>query len=196
MGWSWFIVYLAKYLAWPLFATVTLLLFRRQLLGLGGLVQSLKYKDVEVNFRENMRVVETASAIQQGTSEPPRPHGDYMSRMLDRFADLTVISPRSAIIEAWVQVELAAIDFLKRENALPASGASTLPPLKLVNALKNGQFLDPTRLKLLNALRNARNDALHVADDAIKESDATDFVLVAMDLVESLRGDGVAASLR
>src|SRR3970040_2344480 len=102
---------MTKALAWPRTIILALLLLRRPLADLIPLLQRLRYKDLELDFGK--RVQELASEIKKQLPGGRQP-GGAQQRGRNRLADLAHASPRAAVLEAWLEVEEAAIAAAKR----------------------------------------------------------------------------------
>lgn len=110
------IVELVKALAWP-FATVWIsYLFRTEIRGLFSRMSHLKFHELEANFNEDVskiereiRKVESLKAVPQELDTP--------SSLEDSLHRIAVVSPRAAILEAWLSVEESL-----RKNGIGQSG--------------------------------------------------------------------------
>lgn len=166
-----FVAALIDSLAWPFAIIVAVLLLRRPLSELIPLLERLKYKDLELSFRERVHKVATeADALL-----PPPPAGVVPSAAEDRMQQLVDISPRAAILEAWVELEAAAAEAARRRN-LDLRPSDLKSPRKLFQALREGQILDNYQLALLDDLRAIRNSAAHAPDFTLPSSTAGQYV--------------------
>lgn len=92
-------------IAWPVAAVWIAYLFKGELRSL--LYWMFKYKDLEAKFESGLAEAEAkVTAIERSSpSSPPRPE---ISSKLEQLCRITDVSPRAAIMEAWVLVEDAA----------------------------------------------------------------------------------------
>lgn len=178
-----FVVELIKALAWPGVVLTVVLLLRKQLRALLPLLTKLKYKDLELAFGR-----EAAEARAEAAELPPPP-GRTLAQLPPvslAVQRLLTVSPRSAVIEAWREVEEAARDVaISRQVMQP--GLGTIPPGKLANVLAAHNILQPPHLGLFHDLRALRNQAAHVPEFALSDEAARDYVGAAARLIEFLR---------
>ncbi len=130
-----FVVQMTQALAWPVAAVVLALLLRRPLLGLLPLVQKLRYGPFELDF--GRRVAELAVAAERELPAEVPTNADEAARL----TDLAQVSPRAAVLEAWLQVEQAAMALSRREG-LALSSQELRTPLRLGQALEQAGALD------------------------------------------------------
>jgi uncharacterized protein YutE (UPF0331/DUF86 family) len=91
---------------------------------------------------------------------------------------LADISPRAAILEAWIELEGAAAVALRRRGA-SVSRQELQQPSRLADALITSGLLKPSQASLLSELRRLRNAAAHASDPKITAETAREFVGVA-----------------
>ena len=107
-----FVSNLVASLAWPVTAIVALLLVRRILVSMVPLIRRLKYSDLEVSFgREVAAIRDAADAAAIEPSETTK-----KSQAWEDLIRLAAVRPRSAVREAWRQVESALINTAKTRN--------------------------------------------------------------------------------
>src|SRR2546425_11351416 len=95
------VVELIKPLAWPVTLLLILLIMRKPVTDLILLVQKLKFRDLELEFG---RKVEELTA--QATAELPARRKPFESVVFpDKYLKLAENSPRSALLESWIEVE-------------------------------------------------------------------------------------------
>lgn len=92
-------------LAWPLTVTAAVLLLRHQIAGLLPALRRLRIKDVELEFG---RAVEELKKEAE-TEELPTPR-ELPDMPVERLAVIADVSPRAAILEAWLYLESACLD--------------------------------------------------------------------------------------
>jgi len=152
-------------LIWPMTTLVLAILFRGELKSLFHRVSSLKYKDIEANFRDRLDEVERdASKILEDTDTE-----DVASPYRDRFdwiMRLAEFSPRAAILEAWIEIESELVKLCQRANIeLPQRRQI----IKLAEKVVKAELLPNEILPLLKNLRNLRNEAVHLPDFIIDD---------------------------
>lgn len=144
---------------------VLAILFRSELRSLFRRVSSLKFKDLEANFRDRLDEIESdASKILEDadTDVVATPYHDRF----DRLMRLAEFSPRAAILEAWIEVESELVKLCHRANI-------ELPPrrnaIRLAEIMVKADLLPNEILPLLKNLRNLRNEAVHLPDFVIDD---------------------------
>jgi hypothetical protein len=174
---------MTKALAWPLTILLALLLLRRPLAELLPLLQRLRYKDLELDFGK--RVQELASEIKK---ELPggKESESARKRHQDRLTSLAQASPRAAVLEAWLEVEEAALEAAKR-HGLKLTERERRSPATLEQALVDSGILDDNKQGIFSRLRNLRNAAAHASEFDLTADSATIYAGSAARLAEYLR---------
>lgn len=190
-----FIAAMTKALAWPLALVVIFLLVRRQLIARLPDLESLEWKDFR--FRFGKRVHEVATEARQALVQSEGEAGPVLEGETHRL-QLADISPRAAILEAWIELEGAAANALRRKGAA-ISRHEIQQPSRLADALITAGLLKPAQAGMLSELRRLRNAAAHAADPKITAATAREFVGVAASFERLIRartpdGDRSAAA--
>jgi hypothetical protein len=187
------LVRLIEAIAWPAAVIWLGYLFRTEIRSLFGRVSQLKYKDLEAKFERE--IAEAEKEVRALTSERgvladqepvyPKPYDEKHSQLL-RIAEE---SPRAALIEAWIEVEMslseAAVHF-----GLPSSPRA--PHTKLIHQLIEKGHLAKTVLPLFDSLRNMRNEAVHTRDFVPGKEIVRRYLEIAIELAltfRKLKGD-------
>lgn len=165
-----FLASIVSSLAWPATVIIAVVILRKPLRELLPLLQKLKYKDLEFEFGKRLQEVTAEVAQLPGYSSPSK-----ASLTESPAAKLALLSPRSAIIEAWRDVEsttLAAAHglgepFFQQNRPLLVSA---------MNALERAGKLDAYFVDVLDGLRELRNEAAHAPDFAVTVQEALDYV--------------------
>jgi hypothetical protein len=172
MDWLTFTAAVLKALAWPLTTVAILILLRRPLLGLIPLLRKLKWKELELEFAD--KIVELKMEAAQAL--PASPTLSLTKPAASRLVQLAEIAPRSAIIEAWIDVQHAAARALsKRFPDVKESWSAVY----LGDLLAAHDLLDANKLEIYNSLRKLRNQAAHNEDFRIETRHALDYVVLA-----------------
>lgn len=170
-----FVVELIKALAWPGATLLIVFLLREQLRGLLPLLTKLKYKDLEVVFgREAAEARADADAL-------PAPAGQQTVALPSVSAEvgrLLAISPRSAVMESWRELENSARQAAIRHNVAQPAVATT-SPTKIAKLLGAYHILDPSQIGLFHDLRALRNQAAHAPEFVLEEDAARDYIEAA-----------------
>lgn len=168
-------------IAWPAVVLVVLHYVRKPLADLLPLLVRLKYKDFELDFSRRLEEAE-AEAV---ALPPPTPQALAAPPGESLFA-LAKVSPRAAILEAWIRVEHAAAEALSRRGLSPPS-RQIHSPMELIKLLEREDIIDSQLLPLFHDLRGLRNSAAHAHRFAPPPEAAEDYVRLALRLEESLR---------
>ena len=175
-----FLAALLDSLAWPALVGYIIYLLRDSFATLLRRLSSFKYKELEAQFRETLSEIdlpqEPASPERLSPEEEPsRP--DTVS-----LIELADVSPRAAVMEAWIKIEHATRDYLESAGLerrfayqglrrLPASARSKLKPI-----------LNP-----YHELRILRNKAAHGLEFDLTPDVARDYIRVASDVEKAIR---------
>lgn len=173
-----FIVEMTKALAWPVVAVVIILIVRRPLLAMLPLVRRLRYGSLELDF--GRRVHELAAEVDK---ELPAVADEPLA---ERLAQLARLSPRAAVLEAWLALEAAAAEASRREG-LDLTSRERRTPLLLGQALEQAGILDEQKLEIFHRLRNLRNAAAHASDFELDNQSAVEYGQLALRLAGFLR---------
>ena len=175
MDWLTFFANLVGALAWPAVVVVALLLIKNELPAIGQLIRKIRYGDLEVEFGESVKVVKDKSTSMLPAPAPnARLSGGPLQEQRDRLAFLSELAPRSAILEAWLQIESAAVDLIRKQGV---DSFRTLPgPTRLRDHLKKLQVLSPEQVSIFEELRELRNEAVHSVDAAFDVDAVSDYV--------------------
>jgi hypothetical protein len=172
------IVELVKALAWPVASVWLGYIFRSEISKLLSRMSHFKYKDVEAEFEKVLAEAE-AEAARIPVAKSPPPLFEAMNK-LEQFRRIAEVSPRAAIMEAWVLVELAAT-----ESGLVAG--SVIPrtsPRMIIDFLMKSGKLPESSLPLINRLRQLRNQAAHLPDFALTQDEAERYLELAIKSAE------------
>src|SRR5580698_9773569 len=112
MDWLQFIASLTRSLAWPAVLVLGFFILKANIGTVFPFIERLRYKDFEVEFRKSVQELTERSR----DVLPVRDDDDQAEAPKERLYALAEISPRSAILEAWLQVEAAAVDALQSKD--------------------------------------------------------------------------------
>lgn len=174
-----FIASLADSLVWPVTVICSVYILRVPAGKLIERVTKLKYGELEAEFQERLNKIETIPGIKREQN---------IASAAIALEDLSDISPRAAVLEAWIIVEKATSIFCE---------AHGLPPKIHPNALfrlAKEEKLDIEALEMAyQELRMLRNKAVHAADSDITSITAKQYVKTANFIAAefSMRAHGV-----
>lgn len=170
--------------SWPFALMIIAIVFRTQIAHLISTMRRLSYKDasreLSASWEEDLQNLEIIKQKTETSKTPPSPQSTHE---LDRLMELSKISKRSAIIEAWLSVETAA----KELATTPDEGARPLTsPLAVERELWRRELISPGEREMLARLRNLRNQASHMKDFDIEDEDAAAYIDTALSLAAQL----------
>jgi len=178
-----FISELIKSVAWPVTAVALVALLRKPIVELIPLLRRLKYKELELEFAQEILELKAEAAVIAQEKGEEAPSG---SSTPSNLLNLVAFSTRAAIMEAWLEVESAAVSV-----ASSFWGQSSSDTFK--NTQKLGEYLlqckviDEKQLDVFNKLRQLRNKATHAQELNLSENDARSYVQLASDLAKHIR---------
>ncbi|MBE7157436.1 MAG: hypothetical protein INR62_03205 [Rhodospirillales bacterium] len=158
-----------------------MLIFRRRISSLFPLIRRFKYRDLEIEFRKSLEAaVEKSRAALPAQSATPT-----VPLLPDRVYSLAELSPRAAILEAWLKVEEAGIDAL-REKDPSFDSKRMLPPLRLGELLNQNQIINGKQLEIFHQLRDLRNKAAHMINAVFSSDEAAKYISLAAALASQI----------
>ena len=208
MDWMTFVVGVLKAITWPAALLLLALWLRKPIRDLVPLLRKLKVKEFELEFAQAVAQLEmdgqpevgepaassTTSATDEGRFPESRiaapvgaPTGASKSRREDEVLRLALLSPRAAIMEAWVEVEAAAA-----ETAASFWGPNNRPDMfrpmaRLGEYLLQCKVIDAGQLVAFNKLRELRNKAVHAEELNIGVDETRRYVELAFALAKHIR---------
>lgn len=154
-----FIAKLVEHLAWPATAVVAALLLRHELRRLLGLIKKLKAGPIEAEFERE--VIELRESVPLAPA--PDPVAPALTAQKVSLAQLAEASPRSAILEAWRNVEAVT----QRVAAQYQTSSIPVPSLELrksggaMRIIIRSELLSSDWIARYFELRELRNRAAH-----------------------------------
>lgn len=166
-------------IAWPVAVVWIAYLFKGELRSLLHRMSQLKYKDVEAKFEIGLAEAEAkVSSIEQSSpSLSSRPEITSKLESLRRIAD---VSPRAAIMEAWVLVEDAA----GKSGFVQGAAIPRVNPHLFVEELVRREKLPKGSDSLLDQMRKLRNQAAHLPDFSLNQDEADRYLQLAARMSE------------
>ncbi len=168
-------------IVWPVAVIWIAYLFKGELRSLLQRMSQLKfkYKDIEANFEMGLAEAEAkVLSIGQATpSLPPRPEITSKLESLRRIAD---VSPRAAIMEAWVLVESAA----EKSGFVQGANIPRANPRPYVEELVRLGKLPKSSDMILDQLRKLRNQAAHLPEFSLNQDEADRYLQLAARMSE------------
>jgi len=182
MNWPEFTAAIIGSLAWPAVVFVAAILLRKPIAGLIPLLRRAKYKDLELEFGQEVRELqqEAETTLRPLTAAPN--HAGPEEATLRQLAS---VSPRSAVVEAWRLVESSAHRAIE-SRGVPVEGGRPLSGPQLTRTLGLAEVLDNPTRGLMDRLRMLRNQAVHADDFLIDEASAREYVQLALALARRI----------
>jgi hypothetical protein len=101
----------------------------------------------------------------------------------EHLQELARLSPRAVVLEAWLQLEKAAIDAARRHN-LKLASREERSPILLGHALEEAGIIGEDKQEIYYRLRNLRNAAAHASEFAFEPEPALEYADLALRLAE------------
>ena len=176
MDWLTFISEIVRSIAWPFAIAVIAWWFRSEIRGLVPRLTRFRHNDTEIEFAQDVQRLR-AEAEREHLLEPQNETTEAPAdETLTRLQEIAAISPRAAIVEAWIDVERASADAVRRLNIPIDQNLRT--PMRFISML-SAQHIDPRRMRQIDELRRLRNDAAHVPEFTVDESTVADYIQMA-----------------
>ena len=181
MDWLTFTASVIDSLAWPSAMILLVFVLRKPIKVLLPLLQRLKYKELELEFGKQVGEIreEVAREISDET---------YLASSTDESSAtvrLAEVSPRSAVLEAWREVELAALDAARTIGG--ESMQNKTLTYQAIRLLEERQSLDRNLISLLRDLRGLRNQAAHAPDFGLSKESALEYAASASAVARYLK---------
>jgi len=188
MDWLQFTSSLVSSLAWPVAVVAVVVALRRQLGALLPRLQSVKYKDIQVEFEKTLAKAE---------AEAPRPLAPEIAPTLpaeltdeERFGRIVELNPSSAVLAAWSDVEVA-LKFMAEQAGIQSPGRRFFYPLSIVPKLEHMGRINHQTSALIDDLRVLRDLVIHAeGGGVVSAEDAWRFKRLADQAVAELRDSG------
>lgn len=158
MDWFTFIASIVKSLAWPGVVCFVIWVLRDEFVNLLPRLKKLKHNNTELEFTESIKDLEENHKRPDALPAAPAMNEDLHKQFNDIIVSAK-LSPRAAIMEAWLKVESAAAHATIKaypeieENQL----RGPVQPLRLLE----GKVLTEDETKKIFELRRLRNLAAH-----------------------------------
>ncbi len=149
-----------RFIAWPATSVVLVALLRKPIIELIPLLRRLKYKELELEFSQKISALED-KAESMYREHPENEEG--ISQGNNHILNLAAFSTRAAIMEAWLELESAAIEVASSFWNQPPSNLFKNNP-KMGKYLWQCNVLNKKQLDIFNTLRQLRNKAAHAEE--------------------------------
>ncbi|WP_444944357.1 hypothetical protein ACJJIK_04565 [Microbulbifer sp. ZKSA006] len=171
---------------WPIAAIWLGYIFRSEVRTLLGRMSQFKYKDVEAKFEKQLVQAEVeATSLKekpQKTWEQATTRG--VLTQYEQFKRIAQASPRAAILEAWLDVEVAVFAAAEKAGLEVKAQSHTH---QLANHLISLELIPKETLSVFNSLRKLRNQATHLPDFTLSEEEADRYLELALKVANTFR---------
>lgn len=164
MDWMQFTIELIDKLAWPLVLVFAVISLKRPLSKLIPLAKKLKFKDLELEFGQELKAV-----TQEAEGIFPELKDSNRNILIMSASQL----PNSAVIEAWEAVDLAAEKLIHSRCSNITLDKNTRYK-HIENILISEQLINTKQGKLFSELRQLRNKVAHAVGYEVDKVQAAD----------------------
>lgn len=184
MTWLDFFSSITSSFAWPLAFLVAILVLKVELSALLPHVRKLKWKEFEAEFEQTLiQARENLDSDQEG-GHADLVLGSPATLGSNQYRQLAGVSPRSAILESWRAVELAA--YQAARSTSDETPQPRMTSAEIAKLLRDQGLLDGNEDMVFSLLRDLRNKAAHSKDFNLSPQEAVEFTLLARRLQASL----------
>ena len=177
-----FISEIVKALAWPLTILAIVFIMKDKIGDLLDLVTKIKVGEVEVEIGNRLKKLQPSAKIDLRKFKKTKEDEKFLSLL-----NLSISSPRAAILESWLLIEEAA---KKRFEKFNAGFKQEEFSRNIRGGLEiTGVFRNPKANDLFIDLRRIRNLAVHSTENLLKEQDAVRFVELSKRMIEFINKD-------
>jgi hypothetical protein len=184
MDWLTFFSKIIDSIAWPSTAILLVWLLKDNISQLFPFIEKLKYKDFEIAFSQSIKELTEES---EAEIEEPTENDEFIYSNTKQKQDLYLLaklSPRTAILESWLLVEMAAVEIIRNRGLV--THKKHMGPLTIGQHLHRAQVLTPEQFQIYNKLRNIRNQAVHISDTSFNLKEVTDYIDSALAMAYQL----------
>ena len=172
MDTSTLIVEIVKAVAWPLVAFIVFLNIRKPLLNLLEVVESLKWKNWQIEFKQEL---DEAAGI------PGLEKFKITADIKNRIAS----EPRAVILEEWLHFRELALGALEKKR-VKLSADIRSSPSALVDALEDVGLVTGKKAAGARSLAKMRNAAAHARNLKLDNNSTMEYVRIARGLAGEL----------
>jgi hypothetical protein len=178
-----FITSLVNSIAWPATIIFLVIFFRKLIYKLILSLETLSFKDLKLNFHQELiRLEQVATKAQIPLSKREETQEFFYKKVID----LSQSSPIGAISLAWINVEEAVNQAIKRLNIKTSD--SHISQIQKIRALASQPHFSSEILQIIEGLRFARNNVVHSqpSKESITEGDVVNFIELSENVITYL----------
>lgn len=184
--------------SWPLAVLLIVFLLKAHFGKLFSLLKQVRYKDnsreISADFTDSMdELVQFSAKIaeEKDSNDAPLPDDEEkkdQQQYSSKLHELASVSPRSAIIEAWIDVETIALDLLHTHlETIYQQDIKRRHVALIERELWKYELISPEQREMMFKLRDLRNKASHLKDFELSEEEAFNYIDIAQWLVSLLK---------
>jgi hypothetical protein len=177
-----FIIELLDKLIWPLTLITAFVIFRKQLTKLLPNFKKLKYGKLELEFQKELENIKQETSKFRNIGKPL--NDDYQ---LNEILSINESYPRGAILQAWISLESSIYTTMRHFGLLKKD--EKIPFVKLLQKLRDDDYINDDVLSIINRLRKLRNEIVHSQNISISFNEIEDFVILAREMSEEVVGE-------
>ena len=167
-------------LAWPLTTIILGFMFRKEFRQILKRFNKLKYKDFEASFEQEIAKIENRTEkLKEKPLEISQSFQEQYYKTYNRLLELSQVSPRAAISEAWREIEIVTSQFIE---SLGYNSTNTQMSKVLRNILAENNYPTSIYQDYID-LRNLRNKAVHAEEFEISELGSEKYITTALDVI-------------
>lgn len=171
------LIKLLDVVAWPTVVLIVTFMLRKPIKALLPFVENIKYKDFEVKFRKELDQVKEEA--QEAGIEIKTEIGDQTE-----IYKLIEISPTSAILEIWKELEISARQ--KVEELAPRDTKFKNLLQRPIAYLEHTGALIPSTARAVRDLQSLRNQAAHSKELKLTKEDAIEYVALSKAILKQV----------
>jgi len=177
-----FISEIIKSAIWPLVVLLGLLLFRNPISDIMQQISRFKFKSVEMEFREQFSNLENnVDSALPSINATSLQHDSYK-----HLLSLVSVSPKSAIIETWKNIESLILKIAQNRN-IQIHDYDMKKPLNISKNLLSAGIINENKHSIINSLRVIRNEVKHYELKQISPEEAISYIDSASRLMSNLQ---------
>lgn len=199
MDWLTFTSSVIDALAWPAAIVAGIFILRRALGRLIPALNQLKYRDLELRFGRQLEDVR--HELESGPKPAlPGPKGRELAAEEETgkevekagftryFEAIAEVSPRAAILEAWIGFETTATSTAQALEIVPANRPVSMPVL--IRELQKAELITEEESNALTKLRALRNEVVHGPDLPLSTEKAAEYASIVREISEEIAARG------
>jgi Asp-tRNA(Asn)/Glu-tRNA(Gln) amidotransferase B subunit len=178
-------------LAWPAAVVTAVIVLRHALRRLIPDLNQLKYKDLEIRFGRQLENVRHELESRPRPALPPAAEDEAKQRteaagLAQYFESIAEVSPRAAILEAWIGFETTATSTAQKFELVPSDRPTSM--FDLIRALQGGEFITADEARALTKLRALRNEVVHAPYIQLTKEKAGEYASLVREIGEEIAG--------